>query len=195
MYATPTPSPSIQASPPNNSSGFLQNKALSGIVFTIAGVVGLVLLITVATIATRRSRNKRLHNEAVSFDPTPLDRGSTEKRRWSLLSSDTGHGGMGGNLGYPGTAAPIPPAYSRQGGFPAAESQRSLIGHSQQPRYGGAPAPHFSQTDLRPAWMSGNNESDPVQPPKTPSPEDRAKSPESVVYPEVGNLKVCDKAI
>jgi len=190
MYATPTPSPSIQATPPNTSSGFLQNKALSGTVFTIAGVVGLVLLITVATIAIRRSRNKRLHNEAVSFDPTSqLDRGSTEKRRWSLISSDNGHNGMGGNLGYPGAAAPLPPAYSRQGGFPAGESQHSLIGHSQQPRYGGASAPYFSQTDLRPAWMSGN-ESNPVQPPKTPDPLDRAKSPESVAFPEVGNLKI-----
>lgn len=204
LYTTPTPSPSIQAAP-SNSSGFLQNKTLSGVVFAIVGVAGLVILVAAATIAIRRSRRHRLHAEAVSFDPTSqLDRDSTEKRRFSLLSSDNGHGGgTGGNLGggYFGTSptALVPPAYSRQDSyrFPASESQHNLIGHPQQPWYGGAAvnggysATHAPLSDPRPAWMYGN-ESIPAQPSKTPTPPDRAISPENGMYPQAGNLKVCD---
>jgi hypothetical protein len=50
----------------------LQNKVLSGVVFGIAGLVGLVLLIIIATFVIRRRRNKRLFEEALSFDPVRM---------------------------------------------------------------------------------------------------------------------------
>lgn len=202
LFTTPSPSPSVQAAPASSTNGFLQNKTLSGIVFAIVGVVGLVLIVAIATIALRRSRRKRLHDEAISFDPTSLggsqlDRDSVEKRRFSLLSSDHGHGGTAGNLGGRYTpAAPVTTAYTRQDPyrFPASESEHNLIGHSQQPWYGGAVngsygVSHTLQSDLRPAWTYGSDVT-PMQPSTTPSPSDRARSPASVVYPQVGNLKI-----
>ncbi|KAF7776055.1 hypothetical protein Agabi119p4_4448 [Agaricus bisporus var. burnettii] len=104
-FTTPSPSPtaSVQTAD-NSSSGFLQNKTLTSVVFSIVGVVLLIIIVTIVTMAFRRSRRKRLLNEAVSFDPAYLSGNSninsTEKRRFSLLSSNSGHGRMhNGNYG------------------------------------------------------------------------------------------------
>ncbi|PPQ65245.1 hypothetical protein CVT26_000222 [Gymnopilus dilepis] len=67
------PSNTPSASPSPTSSSFLQNKVLSGVVFTIVGIIGLTILVMIATLAIRRSRKKRLLNEAVSFDPVNFD--------------------------------------------------------------------------------------------------------------------------
>jgi hypothetical protein len=173
----------------------LQNKTLSGIVFAVVGVVAFVLIVAIATIALRRSRKKRLHDEAISFDPaslggSPLDPDSTEKRRFSLLSSDNGHSVGSHHGGYTPTA----PAYTRQDPYRygGSESQHSLIGgHNQQPYYGGAINTSYGAAQIPrsnyPAWMYGNDLT-PVQPSKTPNPPDRAYTPD-VTYLQARNLK------
>jgi hypothetical protein len=65
-----SPSSSSVAGPPQ--TGFLQNKVLSGVVFGIAGLVGLVLIVLLATFAIRRRKNKKLIEDAVSFDPVRM---------------------------------------------------------------------------------------------------------------------------
>ncbi|KIM46024.1 hypothetical protein M413DRAFT_23816 [Hebeloma cylindrosporum] len=92
-----SPSSSSVAGPPQTS--FLQNKVLSGVVFGIAGLVGLVLIILLATFAIRRRRNKKLVEDAVSFDPVvmgnyhgSMESGLGEKVRTSV---STGHGSNG----------------------------------------------------------------------------------------------------
>ncbi|KAF5364030.1 hypothetical protein D9756_000519 [Leucocoprinus leucothites] len=195
---SPSPTPSVQAAPANSNNGFLQNKTLSGIVFAVIGVVALVVIVAITTIALRRSKRKRLHSEAMTFDPpfpggNQLDRDSNEKRRFSLLSSDNGHSGRGGGLGEYSTAAT--PAYTRQDAyrFPASESQHTLIAQSQQPWYGGAPngsygATHAPQSNAHPAWMYGND----VAPVLPPIPSDRNRSPESDTYLQPSNLKIAN---
>jgi len=176
LYTTPSPSPSVQAAP-SGSKGFLQNKALSGTVLGVVGVVGLAILIAIATIAIRRSRRHRLHTEAISFDPKGGD--GTEKRRFSLLSSDDGHNVnsnvVDGNVGrgYPGmNPASAPFVGTRQDPyrFPASESQHTLIGNAQPPWSRNAGTPHVPRIDL--AWVNGNRHS-PVQPSDIPFQPDR----------------------
>jgi len=176
LYTTPSPSPSVQAAP-QGSKGFLQNKALSGTVLGVVGVAGLALLIAIATIAIRRSRRQRLHAEAISFDPKGED--GTEKRRFSLLSSDDGHNVnsivVDGNFGrgYPGmNPASAPFVGTRQDPyrFPASESQHTLIGNAQPPWSRDASTPHVPRIDL--AWVNGNGHS-PVQPSEIPFQPDR----------------------
>lgn len=160
--------------------------------FAIVGVVGLVILVAITTIALRRSRRRRLHDDAISFNPgfsdgSHADRGSVEKRRFSLLSSDHGHGSNSGG-GY--TIAPAVATYPRQDLYrtAASESQHNLIGHPQQAWYGGAAvdSPYGGtrgpRSDLGPALMYGIE--------KTSTPSGRARRPESVVYPQPANLKV-----
>lgn len=143
LYTTsgPSPSPSIQAAPPN-SNGFLQNKALSGTVLAVVGVAGLAILIAIASIAIKRSRHQRLHAEAVSFDPASVEEGSTGKRRFSLMSSEHGHSinnsvAAGGNPGL--TYAATNPTFAYGGPyqdpyrFASSESQQTLVGNTQPP--------------------------------------------------------------
>jgi hypothetical protein len=75
----------------------LQNKVLSGVVFAIAGIIALAILIMVATFALRRRRNKRLIEDAVSFDPVNMGTGTgypntleTGQVNRSRASSSTG---------------------------------------------------------------------------------------------------------
>ena len=49
--------------------GFLQNKVLSGVVFSIVGVVALILFIVIATWAIRKRKQRKTLEEAISFDP------------------------------------------------------------------------------------------------------------------------------
>jgi hypothetical protein len=95
-FVDPSPSPTQSVGPVHQS--FLQNKALSGVVFALAGVAGVIIIITVATFVLRRRRNKRLLQEAISFDPMSMNdsyhhgadmgRGSMEKRS---ISTDDNH--------------------------------------------------------------------------------------------------------
>ncbi|CAA7259554.1 unnamed protein product [Cyclocybe aegerita] len=62
--------PSEVATPQRSS--FLQNKAASGVVFGIVGLIGLILIVFLATFALRRRRNKKLLEDAVSFDPSKV---------------------------------------------------------------------------------------------------------------------------
>lgn len=79
MTQTPTISSTSSAAASSTAvadaqpKAFLQNKALSGIVFTFVGMVALVILVSAATFALRRSRKKQLLNEALSFDPVDMD--------------------------------------------------------------------------------------------------------------------------
>ncbi|KAK7061602.1 hypothetical protein R3P38DRAFT_2830413 [Favolaschia claudopus] len=60
------------ASPPAKQQSFLQNKALSGTVFALSGLVAVVLIVIVVTWVFRRRRRNRLLDDAVSFDPSLL---------------------------------------------------------------------------------------------------------------------------
>ncbi|KAF8192597.1 hypothetical protein BJ912DRAFT_267321 [Pholiota molesta] len=65
-----TSSPSTTAVVTNQS--FLENKAGSGVVFGLVGLVGLVLIIMGATFFIRRRRSNKLLKEALSFDPVNM---------------------------------------------------------------------------------------------------------------------------
>ncbi|KAJ7179262.1 hypothetical protein C8R46DRAFT_633634 [Mycena filopes] len=62
--STPTSAP--------HSESFLQNKALSGSVFGVLGLLVLVLIVVLVTFVFRRRRRNRLLDDAVSFDPRLL---------------------------------------------------------------------------------------------------------------------------
>ncbi|KAF8076241.1 hypothetical protein FPV67DRAFT_404980 [Lyophyllum atratum] len=67
-FTDAAPSSTQSAVPP--PKGFLQNKVLSGVVFSLVGLIGLVIILAIATFALRRKRNNKLQNEALSFDPS-----------------------------------------------------------------------------------------------------------------------------
>lgn len=180
LFTTPSPSPSVQAAP-SGSKGFLQNKALSGTILAVVGVAGLALLIAIFTLAIRRSRRHRLHAEAISFDPSSTGGDTTEKRRFSLLSSDHGHSVnnsvMAGNLGRDHAGmnpASAPPVGTLQDPyrFPVSESQHTLVGNIQSPWSGDTGTPRVPRTDPRLAWGYGNGPN-PVQGSDIPIPSER----------------------
>jgi len=70
-FVNPSPSPTQSFVPVNKT--FLQNKALLGVVFALAGLAGLIIILTVANFALRRRRNKRLLQEAISFAPVSIN--------------------------------------------------------------------------------------------------------------------------
>lgn len=94
-FVDPSPSPTQTVVPIHKT--FLQNKALSGVVFALGGLAGLLMILTVASCALRRRRNKRLMQEAISFDPVSINdsyyhnagmgRSSVEKRNTRTMNS------------------------------------------------------------------------------------------------------------
>ncbi|KAJ6629131.1 hypothetical protein B0H10DRAFT_25410 [Mycena sp. CBHHK59/15] len=97
------------ASAATHGSSFLQNKALSGSVFGLAGLVGLVLIIGVATFALRRRRRRRLLNDAVSFDPGLLPSATDRYNESERGHSDGGSVGSGRGIPGYGMYRPEPP--------------------------------------------------------------------------------------
>ncbi|KAJ6599204.1 hypothetical protein DFH09DRAFT_1303726 [Mycena vulgaris] len=100
VVTVPSAASSQSAAPVANKS-FLQNKALSGAVFGVAGAIGLVLIIILATLAVRRSKRRRLLDDAVSFDPGLL----AAADRYD--GSEKGHGSHA-SLGTTGSGRPAP---------------------------------------------------------------------------------------
>jgi len=96
---TVTAEPSPIASPPaiagGSNTSFLQNRVASGFVFTIVGIFGLVLCFFIATFFIRRRKNKRLIEDAVSFDPVTVGYDDMEKAK---QSSSLGHGSHDVNI-------------------------------------------------------------------------------------------------
>lgn len=81
----PTSSPTL-ISP--SAGSFLENKAATGVVFAIVGVVALVIIIIFAIFFIRR-RNRDKLEDAISFDPgINAKRGSTEKAAVRSSGSD-----------------------------------------------------------------------------------------------------------
>jgi hypothetical protein len=81
-----TPSPPANAS---SNTSFLQNKLASGFVFAIVGIFGFVFIVFITTFFIRRRRERRLNEEAVSFDPVTVGHGDLEQAK---QSSSLGHG-------------------------------------------------------------------------------------------------------
>ncbi|KAL9712821.1 hypothetical protein Ac2012v2_004059 [Leucoagaricus gongylophorus] len=129
------PRPSVQLSPINTGNGFLRNKALAGIVIAVVGVVALILVVTTATIALRRRKRNRLHDEAgysdSDFLKCRLNRDSIGKRRFSILTLDSGHSGREGEF-HPTT---VHVHHPHQGPYydcnPTSESQHTMLVQSQ----------------------------------------------------------------
>ncbi|KAF8639721.1 hypothetical protein AX17_000983 [Amanita inopinata Kibby_2008] len=74
--------PSVTSTPMPKTNSFLQNKGAEGVVFSLVGIVALVIIFTIVTFAIRRRRQRKLVQDAISFDPATLtaaERGSTEK--------------------------------------------------------------------------------------------------------------------
>ncbi|KAF9534155.1 hypothetical protein CPB83DRAFT_902123 [Crepidotus variabilis] len=76
-------------------TAFLDNKVLSGVVFTFVGIIGFFLIVFAATFFIRRRRNKQLVDEAVAFDPSTI--ASYEDAEKGRMSSSVGHGSATGN--------------------------------------------------------------------------------------------------
>jgi len=114
----PSASQSATAAPVHNKS-FLQNKALSGTVFALVGVLALVLIITAATFVIRRRARNRLLDDAVSFDPALLAAADNAEKGHSSSAS----------LGTMGSGRPMVPAYGNYHTEPV----------QQYPEYYGAP--------------------------------------------------------
>lgn len=127
---------STQSAAPQHHTSFLQNKALSGTVFGLAGLVGLVLIVVLITFALRRRRRSRLLDDAVSFDPGLVDRyDGSEKGHSSNPSLGTvGSAPYGGPVAGYGTYNPEPVQQHSYGG-----PQQAYYGGPQQPEYYGAP--------------------------------------------------------
>ncbi|RDB22859.1 hypothetical protein Hypma_010349 [Hypsizygus marmoreus] len=66
--AAPSATNNLTASPAPKS--FLQNKVLSGVVFTLISIIGLAILLSILAFVLRRRRNNRLMKDAISFDPS-----------------------------------------------------------------------------------------------------------------------------
>ncbi|KAJ6516032.1 hypothetical protein C8R45DRAFT_958516 [Mycena sanguinolenta] len=127
VFETQSSAPTTSAAPSTHES-FLQNKALSGSVFGVAGLIVLVLLVILATCVFRRRRRNRLLDDAVSFDPSLL---ATAEQ---YDASEKGHSSSG-SLGTLGSARP----------YGATTSQARADAYNpygaRQPQYGGGMPP------------------------------------------------------
>ncbi|KAJ7179855.1 hypothetical protein C8R43DRAFT_377245 [Mycena crocata] len=138
------------STPPAHKQSFLQNKALSGIVFALAGLLALVLIVTLATLVVRRRRRKQLMDDAVSFDPgllaaaTSADRyDGSEKGHSSNASLGTVVSGGRSVPGY-GAYRSEPLQYPEYYGAPNTP-QPEYYSTSQQSEYHGAvQQPYYS---------------------------------------------------
>jgi len=162
-------------SAPSHHQSFLENKALSGTVFALVGLVALVLIIVIATFFVRRRRRSRLLDDALSFDPALLpaaDRldGSEKGHSNNPSLGTTGGGGYSTYSAY--TASPAPPQhYGQQPDY-----------YSQQADYyGGAPRANYGY--VPPMADTGNSWGQPAPPqqqhniPRVPVPPQPAPLP------------------
>ncbi|KAJ8515985.1 hypothetical protein ONZ45_g6659 [Pleurotus djamor] len=117
-------STNVNANDRPQPKSFLENKALSGFVFALCGLVGLILIVMIATCALRRKQRKKLLNEAISFDPSNLavdpyspskderivglERSNSMEKRMSISSTGHGHDAHSGpsSHGHSNYAAP-----------------------------------------------------------------------------------------
>ncbi|KAH8830717.1 hypothetical protein DL96DRAFT_1554100 [Flagelloscypha sp. PMI_526] len=156
--SSPASSPSVApngaaAAPPQP---FLQNTAAKAAVFSIAGLVGLGLLIFIISLIVRRVRQKRLVEDAVSFNPSDLldhrsmhdvervnSRSSIEKAPY--YGSDSGHSNYSRGGGVAPTYAATydynqptydynQPTYDYNGqGYYASQQQQAYGGYNNNP--------------------------------------------------------------
>jgi len=82
----------------HKTTSFLQNKALSGTIFALVGILGLVLIVVAATFFLRRRARNRLLDDAVSFDPALL--AAADKAEKGHSSNES--------LGTMGSGRPVP---------------------------------------------------------------------------------------
>lgn len=92
------PSASQSSAAADHKTSFLQNKALSGTIFALVGLLGLVLIVIVATFFLRRRARNRLLDDAVSFDPSLLAAANNAEKGHSSNAS----------LGTMGSSRPVP---------------------------------------------------------------------------------------
>ncbi|KAJ7368170.1 hypothetical protein DFH08DRAFT_16892 [Mycena albidolilacea] len=124
---------------------FLQNKALSGAVFALSGLVALVLIVILVTWVFRRRRRNRLLDDAVSFDPSLLataDQYNTSEKGQSASGHSRASLGTLGSArpGY-GTYQTEPAQYNPYAGaqYGGQQQQQAYYGAAQQSGYyGGA---------------------------------------------------------
>lgn len=118
----------------DHKTSFLQNKALSGTVFALVGILGLILIIVAATFVLRRRARNRLLDDAVSFDPGLLAAANNAEKGHSSNAS----------LGTLGSGRPVP-SYGTYRAEPvqqypeyygaAQNAQQSYYPNAQQPYY------------------------------------------------------------
>ncbi|KAG6887272.1 hypothetical protein C0992_013033 [Termitomyces sp. T32_za158] len=86
---TPSPAP---------GQTFLENKALSGVVFALVALLGLAAVLALALFAVRRRRNRQLLRDAISFDPASVSGyvAENEKEREKEWDRDSGSGSGSG---------------------------------------------------------------------------------------------------
>jgi len=153
--ATPSATAAAQDTP------FLQNKAASGIVFTLVAIAGLFLIGMIATFAIRRRRTKRLHDDAASFNPVKLDFDTESARSHGIgekprPSSSVGHGSTGGPelrqapafIDY--VPAPVPREYVPPPGVDRASGYANPAYANHQPQRTYSPGPHGQPYQPRP---------------------------------------------
>ncbi|KAG6911706.1 hypothetical protein DXG01_007956 [Tephrocybe rancida] len=143
--AAPTPAP---------PTAFLQNKALSGTVFALIGLLALVAVLALATFAIRRKRNNKLLREAISFDPGAGGDYYDEKERRSLgLGSPRSSGDHHGQYPSPpvnGGAAAYP--FGQGYGYGHHVNAPQQPGRALVPHARGAPSPDMLPNPAHGEW-------------------------------------------
>jgi hypothetical protein len=146
VFETASSSASATAAPAKSES-FLQNKALSGTVFALTGLVALVLIVILITWVFRRRRRDRLLDDAVSFDPSLLaaaERYNATEPYDATEKGNSSHGhesraSLGSNARPYGATDPFNPYGGRQQYVPPVPQQQAYYGAAQpqQAEYGG----------------------------------------------------------
>ncbi|KAJ7507658.1 hypothetical protein B0H11DRAFT_132919 [Mycena galericulata] len=160
LTATPSASQSASAAPAHNTS-FLQNKALSGTVFALAGLLGLILIVVGATFFLRRRARNRLFDDAVSFDPGLLAAADHAEKGHSSNAS----------LGTMGSGRPVP-GYGTYGAEPVRQQYPEYYSapqNVQQPYYSAYVPPMAADAPPATAFQQHNIPRVPVPPGPLPS--------------------------
>ncbi|TFK99060.1 hypothetical protein BDV98DRAFT_606257 [Pterulicium gracile] len=178
----PSASGTAVAAAPN---GFLQNKPLAGAVLGVGGFIVLGVLIAIIALAIRRSKRKREHAEAVSFDPAAMiDRHSSDNGHMDDKTSIMEKGRHSGGSSWDSHQPKYGHLFPNAGVHTNAVFYGTGAGYGQG--YGNATAPYLGQSAparalnvpilppvsggrLSPTWPSDGGAA-PVPPPTPPPP-------------------------